>query len=141
MKIFNQSINKKLLLILSVGFSFAYADQNIEIVGGNSAGNPKLAVVNFTNEDGSVSDEVTSDFKITGEFNVLNYVSSDAVESGAQYTISGSVSSDPVSGQMQIEYQLLNNTTNQVLLSQTAAFNKKFQRKAIHAIDDNIYKK
>jgi TolB protein len=141
MKMFNRSINKKLLLILSIGFSFAYADQNIEIVGGNSAGNPKLAVVNFTNEDGSVSDEVTSDFKITGEFNVLNYVSSDTVESGAQYTITGNVSQDPVSGQMQIEYQLLNNTTNQVLLSQTAAFNKKFQRKAIHAIDDNIYKK
>ena len=101
-----------------------------------------MAVVNFTNEDGSVSDEITSDFKITGEFNVLNYVSNNSIESGAaQYTISGSVSSDPVSGQMQIDYQLLNNTTNQVLLSQTAAFNKKFQRKAIHAIDDNIYKK
>ena len=41
MKMFNRSINKT-IINSKCRFSFAYADQNIEIVGGNSAGNPKL---------------------------------------------------------------------------------------------------
>lgn len=131
---------KKLSIILISVLSTVYADQNIEIVGGNSAGNPKLAIVNFTNEAGEVSNELTSDFKVTGEFNVLNYSSTDAIESGAQYSISGSInqSSD---GQTQIKYKLTNILTNQVILDQTAGFNSKFLRKAVHAISNNIYQK
>ena len=135
------SIRKNLILLLSLSIGCVYADQDIVITGGNSAGNPKLAIVNFTNEDGSISNEITNDFKITGEFNVSNYVSSDAIDSTAQYTISGNVNTDPVSGQMQVQYQLINNTTKEVLLNQTAAFNQKSQRKAIHTIDNNVYQK
>lgn len=130
-----------LVSIILSGIGFAYADQNIEIVGGNSAGNPKLAVINFANDDGSINDEITSDFKITGEFNVKNYISADSVESGNLYTISGSVVNDPATGQMQVTYQLMNNTTNKIMLNQTANFNKANQRKAIHTIDNNIYQK
>lgn len=137
----NFARSKKLMLLLSLSLGIAYADQDIVITGGNSAGNPKLAVVNFTNEDGSISNEITNDFKITGEFNVSNYVSSDAVDSSAQYTISGSVTTDPATGQMQVQYQLTNNTTKEVLLSQTAGFSQASQRKAIHTIDNNIYQK
>ena len=135
------SIRKNLIILLSLSIGCVYADQDIVITGGNSAGNPKLAIVNFTNEDGSISNEITNDFKITGEFNVSNYVSSDAVDSTAQYTISGNVNTDPVSGQMQVQYQLINNTTKEVLLNQTAAFNQKSQRKAIHTMDNNVSQK
>ncbi len=132
---------KKIVILLSLSIGFAYADQNIEIVGGSSAGAPKLAIVNFTNEDGSISDEITNDFKITGEFNVANYTTADSVASGTLYTIKGTVSNDPTTGQMQIQYQVVNNTTNQVMLDQTAAFNSQYQRKAVHAIDNAIYQK
>ena len=132
---------KKLAILLTISMGMVYADQNIEIVGGSSAGAPRLAVVNFTNEDGSISDEITNDFKITGEFNVANYTNISSVESGTLYTVSGNIDTDPATGQMQIQYQLINNTTNQIMLSQTAAFNQKFQRRAIHAIDNNIYQK
>lgn len=137
----NKLIYKKISIVLVASISFAYADQNIEIIGGQSAGNPKLAIVNFTNEDGSINDEITSDFKITGDFNVSNYVSTDSVDSAAQYVISGTVNTDPTSGQTQVKYQLTNNTTKEVLLSQNVAFNAKVQRKAIHTIDNNIYQK
>lgn len=132
---------KKISLVLLMSlFSYAYADQNIEIVGGNSAGNPKLAIVSFTNESGNISDELTNDFKVTGEFNVLNYANADAIESGVQYSISGAIS-QTADGQMQLKYKLTNVLTNQVMLDQTAAFNSKFLRKAVHAVSNNIYQK
>lgn len=131
----------KLLTALTLILGCAYADQNIEIVGGSSAGSPKLAIVNFTNDTNNVVDEITSDFKITGEFTVSNVVSNDAVDPTAQYVISGNVDIDPASGQTQVTYQLINNATKEVLLNQTASFNSKFQRKAIHTIDNAIYQK
>lgn len=131
----------KLLAVLSLAISGAYADQNIEIVGGSSAGSPKLAIVNFTNDNNNVVDEITSDFKITGEFTVSNVVTKDAVDPTAQYVITGNVDNDPASRQMQVTYQLINNATKEVLLNQTASFNSKFQRKAIHTIDNAIYQK
>lgn len=134
-------LNLKLISLLTIGVCSAYADQNIEIVGGSSAGSPKLAIVNFTGDNGSIVDEMTNDFKITGEFNVSNVVSNDAVDASAQYVISGNVTTDPASGQIQVTYQLINNTTKETLLNQTASFNSKFQRKAIHTIDNNIYQK
>lgn len=132
---------KKISLILLMSIcGYVYADQNIEIVGGNSAGNPKLAIVSFANESGNISDELTNDFKVTGEFNVLNYANVDSVESGVQYSISGAIS-ETADGQMQIKYKLTNLLTNQVMLDQTAAFNGKFLRKAVHAVSNNIYQK
>lgn len=131
----------KLIALLTSCAGLAFADQNIEIVGGSSAGAPKLTIVNFTGDNGSVIDEITSDFKITGDFSVNNVVSSDAIDPTTQYVISGSVNNDPTTGQVQVTYQLTNNTTKEVLLNQTASFNSKFQRKAIHTIDNNIYQK
>ncbi len=131
---------KKLTILLLSTVSLAFADQNIEIVGGNSAGNPKLAIISFSNESGNISDEISNDFKVTGEFNVLNLASADSVESGVQYTVSGAVKQSD-NGQTQIQYKLINNMTGQTLLNQTASFNQKFMRKAVHAISNNVYKK
>lgn len=139
----NKNLTQKLKLLscLLIGIGASYADQNIEIVGGSSAGAPKLAIANFTNDDGSVNDEITNDFKITGEFNVTNILSSDAAESNTQYIISGTVTNDPASGQMQINYILTDNTTKTDILNKTIAFNSKFQRKAVHSMDNDIYQK
>lgn len=139
----NKNLTRKIKLLscLLIGIGSSYADQNIEIVGGSSAGAPKLAIANFTNDDGSVNDEVTNDFKITGEFNVANILSSDAAESNTLYIISGTVTNDPVSGQMQINYILTDNTTKTDLLNKTIAFNSKFQRKAVHSMDNDVYQK
>lgn len=131
---------KKISIILLSIISLAYAEQNIEIVGGTGAGNPKLAVINFTDENGSISNEISSDFKVTGEFNVLNYVSRTDVESGVQYAVSGAYKSAD-NGQAQIIYKLVNNITGQVLLNQTASFNNRNTRKAVHAISNNLYQK
>lgn len=131
---------KRIVLCLSVSISSGYADQFIEIVGGNNAGNPKLAIVNFNNEDGSINDELSSDFKISGEFNVVSYSDHNLIDPGIQYSLQGSLESDS-SGTLQIEYQLINNTTKEVLLNQTATFNSKYQRKAIHTISNNVYQK
>lgn len=130
---------KYLAAIISI-MSAAYADQNIEIVGGSSAGAPKLAIVNFANDDDKVTDIITNDFKITGEFNVSNLVSADSIESGVQYVISGKVSNNPETGQSQINYKLFDNINNKILLNQTVAYPTKSSRKAIHTIDNNIYK-
>ena len=89
----------QVICLLGFGINLAYADQNIEIIGGNSAGNPKLAIVNFANDDGSISDEISSDFKITGEFNVTNYTSEASVNKASQYIITGKVTTDPVTNQ------------------------------------------
>ncbi|MEN9947164.1 MAG: hypothetical protein RLZZ293_1550 [Pseudomonadota bacterium] len=130
----------QVICLLGFGINLAYADQNIEIIGGNSAGNPKLAIVNFANDDGSISDEISSDFKITGEFNVTNYTSEASVNKASQYIITGKVTTDPVTNQRQISYQLKNALTKTNLLDQTITFSLANQRKAVHTLDDIIYK-
>lgn len=117
----------------------AYADQNIEITGGSSAGAPKLTIVNFNGDDGSIVDEITSDFKITGDFNIENVVSKDAINATSQYVITGNVTKNPETNQNQVSYQLIDNKKNTVLASQTLSFDNNSQRKAIHTIDNQIY--
>ncbi len=135
---------KKLSLILAVALSSAalnsFADQNIEIIGGTSAGNPKLAIVNFAGDDGTINDELSSDFKVTGEFNVINYASSAEIESEIQYILEGTevITND---GATSISYKLSNNTTHKVLLDQTVRYSSKYQRKAVHNISNIVYQK
>lgn len=129
----------KYILAITSLTGLAHADQNIEIVGGSSAGAPKLAIVNFTNDNGDISDIITNDFKITGEFNVINKATSSEIESGVQYTISGNVNNDPTTGSSQVNYKLVDNSSSKVLLNQTVSYPSKAQRKAIHTIDNNIY--
>lgn len=133
---------KKILLlsVLATCFASSYADQNIEIIGGSGSGNPKLAIINFDNDDGSIVDEITNDFKITGDFNVINAVSKDAIDPSVKYIISGAVAANPTTGQSSISYTLSSNESNNLILSKSIEFNDNSKRKAIHSIDNNIYK-
>jgi TolB protein len=116
------------------------ADQNIEIVGGSSAGLPKIAVVNFDNDvngDNNISDIITSDLTITGEFSVKKYATSDEVESSVQYIVSGAIESN------QVSFKLTNNTGvsgGKILASQSFNFNPNNIRKAAHTNSNAIYK-
>jgi TolB protein len=134
------NLTTSILIGTLIATSNVYADQNIEIVGGNSAGRTKVAVFNFTNEDGSISDEIMSDLMVTGEFNAVKYPAAESINTQADYIISGSIESDPTSGQMQLSFKLEEALTHKVRLSQTASFNKQNLRKAVHTIDNNIYK-
>lgn len=122
------------LLLITI----ALADQNIEIIGGNYAGNPKIAIVNFSG-DGSnannVTDIISNDLNITGEFSVKEYSSINAVESSNQYIITGTVESNS-----NITYQLMANTgTNTLILNQKLTFKAADLRRAGHLVSNGIY--
>jgi TolB protein len=129
-----------LLSIIATCYTGAFADQNIEIVGGSGSGNPKIAIINFDNDDGSIVDEITNDFKMTGEFNVINAVSKDAIDPSIKYVIKGSVVSDPTTGQSSVSYTLTSNESSTVLLNKSVAFNDNSKRKAVHSLDNAAYK-
>ena len=131
----------KLLIIanLSLLFSLAsYADQNIEIIGGNNAGLTKVGIVGFeSDEQTNIADIVANDLTITGEFNVKRYATRDMVESGTQYIISGLVNNGTVN------FKLSNNLGESAnnLINQSFNFNSKDVRKVGHIGSNVIYKK
>jgi TolB protein len=127
---------KFLIIFLIAGFAFA--DQNIEIVGGNTAGLPKIAVVSFNAEaDSNISDIIASDLKVTGEFTVQNYAAESQVESNNNYIITGNV------GEGTVSYKLVGimGESSTVLLNSSYSFNPNDPRKVAHIISNDIYKK
>src|SRR3990167_8388831 len=106
---------KKIFIVVSfiiISFS-AFADQDIEIVGGNGVGLPKIAIVSFagdnTNSTDSASSIIANDLSITGEFNVVKYDSTDMIESDVTYTITGTVNNGK-----SISYKMRNNKQSNV---------------------------
>lgn len=130
----------KLLAIGLCSLSFlAHADQNIEIVGGSSAGLTKIAVVNFDNDtQAGLADTIASDLTVTGEFSVKEYASRDQVESSTQYVITGSMSA----GESTVSYKLSNNIgeSSSAVLDQSFTFSPKDPRKVGHIASNAIYK-
>lgn len=117
------------------------ADQNIEVVGGTSAGLTKVAVVNFESDAAganNISDIIVSDLTITGEFNVKKYDSRDQVESSTQYIISGTVDNDTVS--FKLTNNIGNESSNTTLVSQSYSFSPNDLRKVAHTDSNAIYK-
>ncbi|MCX8514530.1 MAG: hypothetical protein ORN24_03080 [Burkholderiales bacterium] len=130
----------KLLKVLAIFclITIASADQNIEIIGGNTVGLPQIAVVNFNaDSDTNIGDIIASDLKVTGEFNVLNYAFESQVESANKYKITGTV------GEGTVTYKLVSITgeSNTVLLNSSYSFNPNEPRKVAHIISNDIYKK
>ena len=132
----------KILGLVSLCFVavHANADQNIEIVGGSSGGLTKVAVVAFesdTSGGNSISDIITSDLSVTGEFAVKKYASRDQVESSVQYIITGTINNGTVN------YKLSNNigeSNSSVVLTQTYSFTPSDVRKVAHTDSNDIYK-
>ena len=118
------------------------ADQNIEIVGGNSMGLPSIAIVNFDNDAGdenNITNIISSDLEITGEFNVKTYNSLSDVESSVQYILSGAINNN------QLSFKLTNNTRNEsqnkTLTKQTFSYNTNSNtRKLAHTTSNEVYK-
>ncbi|MDQ5920461.1 MAG: TolB protein [Pseudomonadota bacterium] len=126
-----------LILSLSPYTTMAFADQNIEIVGGSAAGLPKIAVVNFSNDSQNIfADIIASDLGVTGEFNVARYSSADVVESSVQYIVTG------MANESNITFSLSNNIGNssKALVQQNFGFNSNSVRKAAHMSSNTIYK-
>lgn len=139
-------MKKKFSFLISlIGVSFnIYAIQNIEIIGGNNAGNPKIAVVNFTGDnpgESSVADIITNDLNVTGEFAVKEYPSLDAVDKGTQYVITGSMQS-AANGTVKLAYKIANNNESAAsLLNQNLSYSSSDTRNAAHMSSNTIYKK
>ena len=116
--------------------NLAIATQNIEIVGGTNAGNPKIAVVNFVNDkatdSNNIADIIAHDFKITGEFNVLQPDDVSAIESGVQYILTGSVDGSTIT------YKLISYRQASKPLQKSLSF-KTDIRKAAHTISNVAY--
>lgn len=133
---------RKLIIAVCLifGLSVSYAIQDIDIVGGNNAGNPKVAVVNFSGDsqdNSGIATIIADDLSITGEFTVKRYQDASNVESGSvQYVITGSVNNDK-----SITFNLVSTTAKPAIsLNQQITFNAD-TRKAAHTISNNIYKK
>src|SRR6185437_16244588 len=133
--------NKLINLIISlITIGTVHAVQDIQIVGGTNAGNPKIAIINFTGD--SVSDEtnvsrtIANDLSITGEFTVKQYPDATNIEPGTKYIISGVVSGS------NINFKLAGNepASKGDLLGQNVSYQSDV-RKASHTISNNVYQK
>ncbi len=132
---------KKYLFLLNILLSsYLFAEQNIEIVGGNNVNIPKIAIIDFTNDlnDNDITNIVVNDLKITGEFLLNKYPNISMVESANEYIVSGKIEST-VSA-YKLTYKLINNTESKsTILDQNIEFNVKDLRKNAHSISNNIY--
>jgi TolB protein len=130
-----------ILIISLITIGAVHAVQDIEIVGGTSAGNPKIAVVNFSGDEdtaGGISNVIAQDLSITGEFNVQEYTNSNDIESSVKYIITGTV--DNIGN---ITYKLIGNNvppSTAKLLNQSVNYTTNI-RKAAHTISNNVYQK
>ena len=113
------------------------ADQNIDIVGGANAGNPKIAIANFTNDSSTsannIAETIANDFKITGEFNVLRPDDVSVIESGVQYILTGSVDGNTIT------YKLTSNSKSDAKPLNKSVIFKTDVRKASHTISNAVY--
>ena len=127
----------KLLLISCFSICFlANADQNIEVIGGNAAGLPKIAIIDFANDDNKSTDIIANDLSITGEFNVKNHQTIDNIDKSVQYVITGAIDKTI------IQYKLVSRvgSSETTILNQKISINKQDPRKIPHAISNVIYK-
>lgn len=114
--------------------NLALPDQDIEIIGGVNLNNPKVAIINFTNDADQITKVIANDLNITGEFTVTQYSDIKDIESSTQYVIIGSNTNDGIS------YKLLSTPQGTPLLNQKISY-KGDTRKASHIISNNIYQK
>lgn len=133
----SSSTKKTLLLSISILFGAANADQNIEIKGGNNSANDDntINVVQFAGDNGDVTNELATDFSITGEFKVSTI--NTAPSTSKQYVLSGTVT-NLNNGMIQIDYQLSKNGVT--LINQTNTASIKAKRKAVHVVSNSVYK-
>jgi TolB protein len=169
-----------LVILFSTTIFHVFAEQNIEIIGGNTT-IPTVAVIDFINKDvnntssnsipsnasnptgttnpikksvdqitsdTNISNIITKDLNVTGEFNATRYPNLSSITNNPQYTISGSIANG------NITYQLVRNTvalTNQInintaipilLVSQQLIFSSKNDiRHAAHMASNTVYEK
>ncbi len=131
---------KKYFLFISIVVltQFGFAEQNIEIVGGNNLNIPKIAVVNFANDINNITNIVINDLKITGEFTINEYADINSVESSNEYIISGNIES--ATPGYKLTYNLTNNNESKsIILNEALEFKTKDLRKKCHTISNNIY--
>jgi TolB protein len=136
-------MNKKIMILLTslITVGTVYALQDIQIVGGTNAGNPKVAVVNFTGDstadETNVSRTVANDLSITGEFTVKQYPDATNIEPGTKYIITGGVNGNTIN--FKLNGSEIAGKSSQ-LLDQNVTYTTNV-RKAAHTISNNTYQK
>ncbi len=133
---------KKFIFVFFVfilNISNTFADQNIEIIGGNSIATPPIAVMNFTNDTSTtnnLANIIATDLNITGDIKAINVINKSQIESSVKYIVSGSVIGDTAS------YTLTLNTESNTVLLQNKLLNlNKNTRLLAHTISNQIYQK
>lgn len=122
-----------------ISFNNVFADQNIQIIGGNQAGLPKVAIVKFDNDlsgTNNISDTIMNDMIVTGEFAVKEYNTDSDIESGVQYIISGSVEGSKLSYKITPNIKTNNNKT----LTGSLNIDDSDIRKSAHQVSNLAYK-
>lgn len=127
------------LLCLSITIGLAHALQDIQIIGGVNAANPKIAIVDFTgdkpNQESNIAHIIATDLAITGEFTVKQYPNTTSIESSVKYIITGSATDG------NINFALMGRN---VAPQTNTSLNLKYThdiRKAAHTISNTAYQK
>lgn len=133
-------MSKKILILSIMIFSiYAYADQDINIIGGNNANLPKIDVIQFTKDDNSENSPtnvVLHDLDYTGEFNLQKYNSLDDATNTPDYIVTGSVVSNS-----KIHIRVLNAKSKAIMLNEDILTNNQSPRYLGHLASNAIYKK
>ena len=135
---------KHFLLITCISIcniTIAHADQNIEIIGGNSVSTPPIAIMNFTNNkesgNNNIANIIATDFNITGDVKAVNVNDKSQIDSKVQYIVSGIVNSDNT-----VAYTLKqNNESGSLLLTNKLLNLNKNARLLAHTISNQVYQK
>ncbi len=133
---------RNLLIVLSFIClnNIAFADQNIEIIGGNNASNPKIAIIQLTGEteDKNISDIITNDLNVTGQFSVTKYPNKSSVSKDTKFIVTGTL--DTSNNAYKVDYNL-NSTSESKGLLLNQNLNDADLRKLAHTMSNAIYQK
>jgi TolB protein len=120
-----------ILIVLITQLTFA--KQSIEIVGGNAAGLPKIAIINF-NGNSNISDIIAHDLSITGEFDVSVYKDIKNITRDTKYTVIGNVNESTVI------FNLTDSLRESSVLDGGFKFDTQSPRRVAHSISNMLYK-
>ncbi len=129
-----------LTIFIAINCNGALADQNIQIIGGNQAGLPTVAVVTFNNDlsnNNNITNTVMNDLMITGEFSVKQYNSASDVESSIQCIITGSIDNNKLNYTITPNIQT---TTSKKTITGSINIDNNDIRHSAHQLSNLAYK-
>lgn len=134
-------MSKRILICLSIAiFSLcAYADQNINIIGGSNASLPKIDVIQFSQDNtdtNAITNIILHDLDFTGEFSLQKYDTLDDADNNPAYIVTGAVLSAT-----KIHIRVANAKSKAIMLNEDINTTNQSPRYLGHLASNAIYKK